>query len=95
MHHAVHGQVVVATPRGFQTITFDRGFVQSVNGQQLTLKEGTKKATYKTVTLTIPGTARVRDNGHLASLGDVKPGQRAIVVQAPLRTIVIARTPRG
>ncbi|MGI8904728.1 MAG: hypothetical protein ACR2IP_13990 [Solirubrobacteraceae bacterium] len=91
---AVHGDLVVKTKTGFATATFDRGVVQSVSGQQLTLKEGTKKATYKTVTLTIPANARVRDNRQKATLADVKPGQRARVVALPKRTIVVARTPR-
>jgi hypothetical protein len=91
---AVHGDVVVPTKSGFATVTFDRGLVQSVNGQQLMLTEGTKKATYKTVTLTIPATAHVRDNGSKATLADLKSGQRAIVVQGPKRTLVVARDKR-
>jgi hypothetical protein len=91
---AVHGSVVVRTKTGFATVTFDRGTVNSVNGQQLTITEGTPKATYKTVTLTIPSTARVRDNRQPASLSDLKAGQRVIVVQAPKRTFVIAHTRR-
>ena len=94
IRHVVHGQIVVATPQGFQTITFDRGWVQSVSGQQLSLREGTKRASYRTVTLTIPSTARVRDDGQLASLSHVRTGQRALVVQAPARTFVFAHTPR-
>src|SRR5260221_8852668 len=39
LQHAVHGSLVVPTKNGFATVTFDRGFVQSVNGQQLTLTE--------------------------------------------------------
>ncbi len=88
---AVHGDFVVATKHGFVTVTVDRGRVQSVNGQHLTLTEGTKTQTYKTVTLTIPANAKVRDNKKLASLADVKAGQRAMVVQAPRHTWVIAR----
>lgn len=90
---AVHGDVVVATKKGFATITFDRGTVESVNGRQLTVKEGTKK-TNKTVTLTIPTGAKVRDNRQPASLSAVKPGQRVMVITGPKRTRVIARTPR-
>ena len=89
---AVHGDVVVATKSGFQTVTFDRGFAQSVSGQQLTLNEGTKKATYKTITLTIPADARVRDDGTKTTLGNIKSGQHVLVVQGPKRTLVIART---
>ena len=90
----MHGDVVVATRTGFVTVTYDRGIVQSVSGNQLVLADGTKKATYKTVTLTIPATARVRDNGVTTSLSEVKSGQRAIVIQAPHRTWVIAHTVR-
>jgi hypothetical protein len=91
---AVHGDLVVRTRSGFTNVTFDRGFVQSVAGQQLTLREGTKRATYKTVTVTLPTSAVVRDNGQGASLSAVKDGQHVIVLQAPMRTFVIARTPR-
>jgi hypothetical protein len=91
---AVHGTVIVRTRSGFGTVNFDRGTVDSVSGQQLTLTEGTAKASYKTVTLTIPSTARVRDNRQKATLSDVKAGQRVIVVQAPKQTFVIAHTKR-
>jgi hypothetical protein len=92
---SVHGDLVVHTKQGFVTVTFDRGKADSVSGQQLTMTEGTKKASYKTVTLTIPTTAIVRDDRQKATLADVKPGQRVIVVQAPKRTLVVARTPRA
>lgn len=91
---AVHADLVVHAKNGFVTVTVDRGVVQSVSGQQLTIAEGTKKATYKTVTITIPANARVRDNRQKAALAAVKPGQRATVVQGLKRTIVVARTPR-
>ena len=90
---AVHGDVVLHTRAGFRTVTFDRGVVDSVSGQQLKIVEGTPKATYKTVTLTIPANARVRDDKQDSSLSAVKPGQRVLVVAAPMRTLVIARTP--
>jgi hypothetical protein len=86
--------VVVHTRSGFVTVTFDRGFVQSVSGQQLTVRVGTRNATYKTITLTIPANARVRDNGHAAKLSDLTAGQRVLVVKGPQRTFVIAHTPR-
>jgi hypothetical protein len=92
---AVHGDVVLATAHGFATATFDRGFVQSVSGRQLTLREGTRRRTYRTVTLTIPAGARVRDNGKPATLGQLSPGQRVRVLRGPRQTAVIARTPRA
>lgn len=93
IRRTVHGDLVVATKQGFVTVTFDRGKVASVSGQQLTITEGTKRAAYKTVTLTIPASARVRDDRQKAALSELKSGQRVIVIQAPKRTIVIAHTP--
>jgi hypothetical protein len=91
---AVSGDVVVHTKTGFATVSFERGTVDSVSGQQLTINEGTAKASYKTVTLTIPATARVRDDRQKAALSDVKAGQRVLVLTAPKQTFVIARSPR-
>ena len=91
---AVSGDVVVRTKTGFATVSFERGTVDSVSGQQLTINEGTAKASYKTVTLTIPVDARVRDDRQKATLSDVKAGQRVLVLTAPKQTFVIARTAR-
>ena len=92
--HTVHGQFVIHTKAGFRTVTVDRGVVDSISGQQLKITQGTRSATYKTVTVTIPADARVRDDKQKSSLSSVKAGQRVLVVAAPKRTIVIARTPR-
>jgi hypothetical protein len=92
---AVRGSAVVRTKDGFATVTFARGKVDAVNGNQLTIAEGTRKATYKTVTLTIPANAVVGDNRQQATLSDVKAGQRVLVLTAPKRTYVIARTPKA
>lgn len=93
LRRAVEGDVVVATKRGkFATVTFARGTVASLSGQQLTIAEGTKKATYRTVTLTIPTTARVRVDRRLGALSSLTPGQRVIVIQTPERTRVLARS---
>jgi hypothetical protein len=91
---AVQGSLVVRTGQGFVNLTFNRGQVDSVNGRQLTITEGTKKASYKTVTLTIPADARVRDNRQKAALSELTMGQRVSVIQAPQGTWVIARTPK-
>ncbi|MBO0769755.1 MAG: hypothetical protein J2O48_13815 [Solirubrobacterales bacterium] len=92
---AVEGTAVVETKNGPQTVKFNRGFVQSVNGQQLTLREGTKNKTYKTVTLNVPANAKVKDNGQQASLSKVTAGQRASVIQTPKGTFVQAHTPKA
>ncbi len=91
---AVHAQLVVPTKQGFVNVTIDRGTVDSVSGSQLTLAEGTRKQTYKTITLTIPSAAKVRDNRQTASLSSLRKGQRVTVVQTPKRTFVVAHTPR-
>lgn len=92
--HAVQGSAVVRTADGFANVTFQRGKVDSVSGRRLTITEGTAKASYKTVSVTVPAGAVVRDNRQNATLSDVKAGQRVLVFTAPKRTYVIARTPK-
>jgi GTPase involved in cell partitioning and DNA repair len=92
---AVSGDIVVHTKAGFTTVSFQRGKVDSVSGQQLTITEGTAQASYKTVTVTIPANARVRDDRQKATLSDVKAGQRVLVLTGRQQTVVIARTPRA
>jgi hypothetical protein len=78
----VHSESVFAARDGsFKTITMDRGEVVSVSGDQLTLREGTKTATYKTVTLTVPAD----------KLTGVTAGEKAVVVQSPKGVFVSAR----
>jgi hypothetical protein len=93
--HAVQGSAVVRTAGGFANVTFEHGKVDAVNGRQLTITEGTPKATYRTVSVTVPAGAVVRDNRQNATLSDVKAGQRVLVLTAPKRTYVIARTPKA
>jgi hypothetical protein len=87
--------VVVHTRQGFRTLTVDRGYVQSTSGDTLTVREATPRATYDTVSVTVPATARIRDNGHPAALSALTPGERVIVVRGLRRMVVIARTPQG
>jgi hypothetical protein len=92
---AVHAEAVVPTQGGkFVTVTLDRGAVEKLEGTRLTLKEGTRQATYKTVTLDIPSDALVRINGQAGKLSDVKAGQRAIVVHGPQKTRVVVHDAR-
>jgi hypothetical protein len=87
----VHADLVVPAKGGtFQTVTFDRGTVDSVSGDQLTIKEGTKSATYKTITLTIPSDAKIRRNGEDAQLSDLQPGDGVAVVTSNGKTAVKA-----
>jgi hypothetical protein len=92
LRRAVHAEAVVATKNGqFATVTLDRGIVERVDGNSLTLREGTKTATYKTVTLDVPSGAVVRIKRKPGKLSDIQAGQRAAVVKGPQRTLVRVR----
>ena len=87
----VHSDTVVPNEKGgFDTVTMDRGSFSSLSGDRLTITEGTKTATYKTVTLTIPSSATVRRNGEAAKLSDLKSGDTVMVMQNPKATVVVA-----
>lgn len=93
---AVHGTLVVPGRRGtFRTLTIDRGVVKSVAGDQLTITEGTRRATYRTVTLTIPAGAVVRDDRQAVALTALKPGQRVMVLSGTPREHVVAHDARA
>jgi hypothetical protein len=87
----VHSDTVIPNDKGgFDTLTMDRGAFASLSGQDLTITEGTKTATYKTVTLTIPSDATVRRNGADARLSDIRAGDTVMVAQTPKGTFVDA-----
>jgi hypothetical protein len=88
----VHSETIVPNQAGdgFETITSDRGSFKTLSGNQLTITEGTKKATYKTVTLTIPTGATVIRNDAKAQLTDIKPGDEVMVNTGPPGTTVMA-----
>ena len=88
---AVHAEAVIPVNGQFVTVTFDRGFVQSVSGNDLTIREGTANKTYKTVTLTIPTGATVRNDRHAAQLSSLQSGEHVLVFHGPNRTLVAAR----
>src|SRR5262249_60546070 len=75
---------------GFETVTMDRGSFASLTANQLTINEGTRTATYKTVTLTIPSGATIRRNGVRAQLSDLRSGDEVAVKQSRPNTVVIA-----
>jgi len=87
----VHAELVVPTRGGdFKTVTVDRGLVEGVDNGSLTLKEGTRTATYKTVTLTIPSDAKIRRNHDAAQLSDLQEGDYVTVVQTGGKTFIKA-----
>ncbi|PTL59734.1 hypothetical protein [Paraconexibacter algicola] len=91
---AVHAELTVATKDGFDEVVVDRGVVTAIRGDALTLRQGTKRRSGETVTVTIPQDARVRVDRKAAKLSDVRAGQRVAVLQLPRRTVVRAVTPK-
>jgi hypothetical protein len=88
---AIHAEFVVpARDDTFKTITMDRGVITGVNGSTVSLREGTRDATYKTVDVTLGDDAVVWVNGQQASVGDLKADQKARITQLPKRTLVVA-----
>ena len=49
----------------------------------------------RTLTVTIPASAHVRDDRHKATLAELKPGQRVLVLHGPQQTLVVARDTRN
>jgi len=89
---AVHETAVVLNRAGtgFITETEDSGTVQSISGNQLTVKEGIGKVTYRTVTLTIPSGATVYRDFASSSLSALRSGDRVRVAQSSEGTTVFA-----
>lgn len=95
LRRTVHADLVIAQRDGkFATVSVDRGVIKAVSGDQLTIADATRKATYRDVTLTIPAKATIRDNRHAATLASLKPGQHVMVRQGPGRTVVRAHGAR-
>ena len=75
----------------FSTVSIDRGTLTSIDGQDLTLREGTRRATYKTVSIAVGTEATVRLSRQPSTLGALVAGDRVTVVKAPHKTAVAAR----
>jgi hypothetical protein len=91
---AVHSVSVVLNKArtAFVTQTSDRGTVESVDASAgtVTILEGTKSVTYKTVTVTIPSTASVSLDGKTSTLSALVKGDRVSVSSSSDGTDVIA-----
>jgi hypothetical protein len=91
---AVHSVSVVPDKAGssFITLTSDRGMVKSVDGGAgtITIVEGTKSATYKTLTLTVPSGATIVRDGKKASLAEIKAEDHVSVSSSSEGTTVFA-----
>ena len=92
--HAAQGTLLLATRSGFRTVSFDRGLVGSVSGRRLTLLEGNPRTAQRTIILTVPSGARIRDDRRVVSLSALTPGQRVIVLRTAKRAWVLAHTVR-
>lgn len=96
LRRAVSITAVVPAGNGkFATISVERGTLEAVSGSTITLGEGTPRAAYKTVTVTLPANAVVRLSRQASSLSALSAGDHLTVVQGPHRTLVSARPPRG
>ncbi len=89
---AVHEEEVVLNRAGtaFITATEDNGTVDSVSGDRLSVKEGTKSVAYKTVTVTVPDAAKVYRNGAVVKLAELTSGDHVHVSQSSDGTVVLA-----
>ncbi len=90
----IHSVSVVPDKAGtsFITLTSDSGTVQSVDtgAGTITIVEGTKSATYKTPTLTIPSDAAITLDGKKATLAEIKASDRVSVSTSSEGTTVFA-----
>lgn len=91
LRRAVHVEAVVPVAGGkFATATLDRGMLAAVSGSTLTIREGTKKASYKSVTIAVPPGAKVKLDRQPATLSGLVVGDRVLVFHGPKRTRVAA-----
>jgi hypothetical protein len=81
---SIHSESVQLDKAGkaFITVTRDQGTVTAVSGSDITLKEGTKTVTYKTVTVTVADNATVTRNDETAALSDIKVGDTVSISQS-------------
>lgn len=88
----VHAEMVVPNKNGdgFDRVTIDAGKIRTIDGTNLTITEGTDKATYGEPTIDVGGSATVVRNHQKATVGDLKEGDFARVVQGPGGTFVMA-----
>jgi hypothetical protein len=78
----VHADLVVPNSKGgFDRVTEDHGTFKSLSDRDLTITEGTKTATYKEQTISIPAGATVIRDGETAQLSDLKAGDEVSVIQ--------------
>jgi hypothetical protein len=91
---AVHSVSVVLNKAKTAYIeqTSDRGTIESVDtsASTITVVEGTKSLTYKTVTLSIPSVAKITLDGKTSALSDLAAGDHVSVSSSSDGTVVMA-----
>ena len=92
--HAIHSVSVVLDKAGtgFITQTTDEGTIESVDtgAGTVTIVEGTKSVTYKTLTLSVPADATVTLDGKTSSLSALASGDRLSLSSSSDGTTVFA-----
>ncbi len=92
LKHAVSITAVVPTGGGkFATVSIARGVLVDTASNAVTLREGTPRATYKTVTLPLGADTRVRLSEQRSSIGALSAGDRVTVIEGPHGTTIVAR----
>ena len=90
----IHSESVRPDPdgTGFVTEVSDSGTLSAVDGNELTIKEGTAKETFDTVDVTADGTVTVERNGATSSLAALKVGDHVRVSKDGTNTRIHATT---
>lgn len=76
-HRVVHSETKVQTDDGFALVIRDHGEITAVDGSRVTIK----RLDGETVTVAAGEDTRIRRNGEQATVSDLKPGDRAAIVQ--------------
>jgi hypothetical protein len=81
----IHSEMVVPNQdgTGFDTVIMDSGRVESVEGNTITVKQGTDKATWKTQAIDVGAEAKVVRNHDDAKVSDIKAGDHVHIVRGP------------
>jgi hypothetical protein len=86
--------VVPNATGGFDTLTIDSGKLTTIAGDNLTVAEGTRSASYANPTITVPDGSTVFLDGRHSSLGALATTDRVTIVQdSDGTTTVFAQSP--
>lgn len=83
----IHGQGTVKTRQGWETLVVQRGQIVSVSATSLTLRSSDGF----TSTYTLNSATKVRARGQAATVGELKPGERAMVLAVKQGNALLAK----